>query len=710
MNKAKLHSIILTIAILLLSVSLFAQSDKQSYAKNFQETIWLSSDRHFYLSGESVYFQALLLEKDSYQHSVLSMAARIELLDESGKKVFKSNFELQNSRVKSSFSLPSDLATGWYYLRAYTNWMRNFQVNEFAIQAIKVVNPGDDDLNTIYKEEIQNKHSASPIPDSLQKYTINVSEDRDNPNQVNVQVKGLKNYGITSFRLLVHQSYTWFWFEEKNSLNGFLLFQIPKNKLPGGIMQFTLLNNKNEIIKRKLWSSYTPESNRPAISLTDSVLNLRSQHEAIYSLDDLNIKGNQNQLYTLITTDEPYDPNDSSIPGLAGWSASSNIPSDYKSFQHWLQINHYPDTIVKAFFLPDSTRPQNIQANGTSQNPDMAGIRYYPETRAGIMGGRVIDTNTSEGVSSVSIAMSVLNDNSFYTTITDISGFFFFAFPDVRSPLDYILNFTTQPKQNWEIDIFSEYDDRIDHQHKESFSLDSVELVFLRELKINYQINSVFKTAKVEKGSLPDTFVNKALFFYPPDYSIHVGDYIKLANVREVIYEVVPNVIVRNKNEKQVISMYLKDPVSRAYETLVLLDGIPITQHKDLLQLPPDRIHSIEVKNSIFIHGKNIFSAIVSIRSKNGDYAGLDLPQTAILSSIDLPEKSKTANLPDTPPANSNIPNLNQTLLWETLPDQANGSIQFQTTDLANRLIISIMGFNKKGEWQYNKRTIEIKN
>ena len=66
----------------------------------------------------------------------------------SGNPVSQQNLILEGSTVSGNLVLPSEAKSGWYYIRAYTNWMRNFNPDAFATVAIKVFNPGEsEELN-----------------------------------------------------------------------------------------------------------------------------------------------------------------------------------------------------------------------------------------------------------------------------------------------------------------------------------------------------------------------------------------------------------------------------------------------------------------------------------------------------------------------------------------------------------------------------------
>ncbi|MCD6346121.1 MAG: hypothetical protein J7L96_01745, partial [Bacteroidales bacterium] len=682
MTRNQHRTIIFTVLFSLFTLHSFAQTEQAQIFKNFRETVWLSSDRHLYLSGETLNFNAMLLEKDSYQPSQLSNAVRIELIDTDGNKLIKTNLELTDSQVKSSLSLPPDIKSGWYYIRAYTNWMRNFSANEFSLLRIKILNPAGENSITI-------DHSLS-VNNSLNEESgtaakIDIS-DSNNSKSLKVSITMLNQDAVSGIKLLVHQSYSWYWFDKKAPGTREISFELPKSILPQGIVQFSVLSDNNTILVSQLWSKYKPQDNNNSISIKNSNLHLRSKYKATYTPmtpQSGRISTRKSSIACLVALQEPTPPYEAGVPGLPGWSANAMIPNDKQEFQICLNSHHYSDDIVIAFFSTKSGDPISPAPPDKAQEPDLSGISYLPETRAGILSGRVIDSNINTPVPSTLIALTVLNNKRFDASRTNKDGLFYFAFPDINSSLDYIINFTSEPDPAWEIEMIPGYDKRITRINEPAFTLSTEELEYLKQVNINEQLNKAYADQSEKTENLPDTAAINNIFFYPPDYTIEVGDYIKLANVREVIYEVVPNVNIRTHGDRQIINFYFKNPVSQAYETLVLLDGIAITSYNELLDLPPDRIKSIEVKNKIFIHGDNIFSAIINFISPNGDYAGLDLPKKAILSSIDLPLKNNNYHLPDVNSADPNIPVLNNTLLWTSTLNNSPETIDFMTNDLS---------------------------
>jgi hypothetical protein len=86
-----------------------------------QEKIYLQFDRSSYWSGDDIWFKAYL--KDS---PIPDCNLYVELLNSSGNVVLKKMYWAQNGLAYGDFHLKDTISSGVYQVRAYTNWMRNF--------------------------------------------------------------------------------------------------------------------------------------------------------------------------------------------------------------------------------------------------------------------------------------------------------------------------------------------------------------------------------------------------------------------------------------------------------------------------------------------------------------------------------------------------------------------------------------------------------
>jgi len=752
----KLSAHIIILVLCLTGSEIKSQEAYNVNHNSYRETVWLESDRHLYLSGEIISFRAHVFEQDTYHNSWLSNNLRVELLDPSGAPVIQQNLKLDEAKLSGNIQLPEDAKTGWYYLRSYTNWMRNFPSSGFGYLPIKVVNPSSVILDSIARdlrplkiklfqkgnengifagindsqgvkisgwiinekgdtlspfsthdsgwgyleENLPVNESYRIIVDGLNKEEYSettiaifsgepIVKIQDNEQHISVTISDLGNTRNENMRLIVHQSYTIFW-ESDHPINSETGLIIPKNKLPAGIIQLSLLGEDNQVIAKRLWSDYHIKSTRIEVSTGESEFQIRNS----YSMN-LQQSGINNNVSVFIGLDEPCSPLKIFIPGLPGWNCNSSIPNNPQAFKGWLLGNSYSDELVSSLSDSDLDRSQNIQ------------MKHLPETRTGLICGQVINKNTGKGVSNTGICINILNDNYFDAATTETDGRFYFALPGYTGSTDYILNLTSIIDSALLIELTPLYDPR-PNDLLSNFGLSDEELQYLNIQSTNLQLQRIYSTQSQLQNRPLNSFQIKNTFFHPTDFNVVVDDYIKLANIREVIYEVVPNVVVRNKNGREYLKVYNDHPFSANYETLVLLDGIPLTNHKHLLDLPPDRIDIIEVKDKLYIHGRTIFSSLVNFVSPNKDYAGLDLPENSILSTLDLPEAGVQLQI-SKHDRTSTLPQLANTLLWDSEVSFKN-PVQFNTNDLTGNFQILVYGFDNSGHWVCGKHSIVVSN
>ncbi len=99
----------------------------EGYSPTFpQEKTYIHTDRKYYAPEEIIWFQAYLSTGRYNEPSPLSNNIYVELYSSEklliDHKLVRADGEFGNG----SFDLPDSLQSGSYVLRAYTNWMRNF--------------------------------------------------------------------------------------------------------------------------------------------------------------------------------------------------------------------------------------------------------------------------------------------------------------------------------------------------------------------------------------------------------------------------------------------------------------------------------------------------------------------------------------------------------------------------------------------------------
>jgi hypothetical protein len=136
---------LIIIITLLTGHQLFSQHINDSTGKfdkkNFKEALLVRTDRDIYITGEQVWVKIYEISDLTQSPSNLSKVVYLELLDKNNFPLKQLKIKTDNSSGSSVFTLPDNISSGNYLIRAYTSWMQNFPADYFAYKAISVINP-----------------------------------------------------------------------------------------------------------------------------------------------------------------------------------------------------------------------------------------------------------------------------------------------------------------------------------------------------------------------------------------------------------------------------------------------------------------------------------------------------------------------------------------------------------------------------------------
>jgi len=101
--------------------------------KLFFEKAYLQTDRAYYSTGETVWFSTYLVNGKSTSLTATSNNLYVELVSSKSLVLDSKIIRVDGGLGKGDFELKDSIPSGWYNIRAYTNWMRNFG-NDFVFQ------------------------------------------------------------------------------------------------------------------------------------------------------------------------------------------------------------------------------------------------------------------------------------------------------------------------------------------------------------------------------------------------------------------------------------------------------------------------------------------------------------------------------------------------------------------------------------------------
>lgn len=133
------------------------------------EQVYIHTDRSIYTAGEDIWFSLYLLDGNNNPEGNRSKVAYIEVVSSSNVPVASIRSGIYSGIASGSIPLPDTITTGPYYIRAYTNFMRNYGPESYFHQEIIIYNPfrdrdrdRDTDPGIIQDNELPSGNARSP--------------------------------------------------------------------------------------------------------------------------------------------------------------------------------------------------------------------------------------------------------------------------------------------------------------------------------------------------------------------------------------------------------------------------------------------------------------------------------------------------------------------------------------------------------------------
>ncbi|MEA1887414.1 MAG: hypothetical protein U9N72_09405 [Bacteroidota bacterium] len=535
---------------------------------------------------------------------------------------------------------------------------------------------------------------------------LSVGEDPGKDRNLTVTLRG--NIPEKGVKLLAHRMSRWYRYGEAGNRNRRLSFIIPTADLPYGMVAFTFLSDDNRYLASALWIKGEACAGPGSGSVATEAVTEGNSTKFITECraGDESAKG----YYTLtMRRCEPFEITDLYLASLPGWHTTWEIPLDRDEREGWLIANVYDSFVAESFFQERRSKPSvlSINLNDITDTRESM-VEYLPETRGMKISGRV-NYGNGEPAARHKLSLTGLNDNRFISTQTFSDGRFHFAIPGREGRKDLLLSHIIRPHEKMSISIDPEYDPRLGALPPDNIYLTNAEEIYVNKIIIDNRLENIYRdTTVVSVPAATEQRSTRGMFYGNPDRVIYIDDYIRLPNMREVIFELVPFVSVRKDRDDFSLRVIGETPFPRIYDPLFLIDGIPLLRFNRLLEFPPDRFERIDVINSLYIHGNQIFAGVVNFISVNRDLAGLDLPEGSRILSVDLPGPTVQGELITYSPSTSGIPSLDRTLSYIPLSDPDNITLTYERNPVLGNYITVFTGINEEGKWVNASSPFEI--
>ncbi len=173
--------------------------------------------------------------------------------------------------------------------------------------------------------------------------------------------------------------------------------------------------------------------------------------------------------------------------------------------------------------------------------------------------------------------------------------------------------------------------------------------------------------------------------------------YIQLPSLKEYFSEISQEVKVRDRKGKPYFKFFGSAAGMIINDPLVLVDWVVINDIDRVLAISPQKILRIETVNKPYIKGDLTYGGIISIISRDGDFAGIDLPVSGIFVKYDF---FAPVCSPESAVKQEHTPDARNTLFWLPyldIKENSSTGIEFMTGDTPGKYVIEVRGMTSDG-------------
>lgn len=118
----------------------------QTISRNFTkdhpiEKVYIHFDKPFYILGEDCWYKAYVVNDADFSPTNISNVLYVDWIDPNDKIISHQRLRIDNGEAVGDFAMDTTFSEGIFKVRAYTNWMRNFDRQLFFYKEISVFNP-----------------------------------------------------------------------------------------------------------------------------------------------------------------------------------------------------------------------------------------------------------------------------------------------------------------------------------------------------------------------------------------------------------------------------------------------------------------------------------------------------------------------------------------------------------------------------------------
>lgn len=698
------ESLLLVVLLLMLPSSLCGQvpdltlTGAADKVLNIEE-IHLVTDRDIYIAGEQVYFAVSQEGRLTHTPGTLSRVVYVDLLDSYKTPVVQVKTGTDGFTGAGVFRIPDTLRTGNYFIRSFTNLMKNYPQALFAYRMITVINPfrslagikvppSDHQADSV----VFFPETGSLVAGIRSRLGIKCFNESGDP----VVVRGAvmtaardtlatfvtDRHGTALFELtppdagklgmvvtgetgterrfdlpVVKETGLTFQIGPGSSSGEVSLGLAVSDRFDDGLLKVAFAPVSYSPVVKEVYSSGSREVKFEPGSLPEglarvTVTDLEGNElasrwyyhssrpaatlDAGMSSSSLSIRDRAG--VTVRMSDMNGDP----LPGVVSVSVVKPVLVNNSCYDELARNLQYPS--VQSFRTDIAEPGINDFLIFCEENGELRGtcgakreIIYLPESEGHLVTGVVRDIETDEPLAGEELTLSVVGRAARCSfTRSDSQGRFSFPVMEYGRK-EIVIQRLSPGERGYYIDLNDPFlfEMRLS-QVPGPYYPDTTRLRELNDAIISMQVSNIYDSF-LKKGRVRLSGGSFPGFFGEPDRTVLLSDFIQLSTLREVFKEIVPGLTTSGKEETLTLHLANRYPgVVFNAPPLVILDGVPVYDLEKVLDIPSSHIEKVEVLSARYFTGDIILNGIINIVSHKGDLSVLDFDRSVLRQEYDM--------------------------------------------------------------------------
>ncbi|MCD8185451.1 MAG: hypothetical protein LUD68_03060 [Rikenellaceae bacterium] len=319
--------------------------------------------------------------------------------------------------------------------------------------------------------------------------------------------------------------------------------------------------------------------------------------------------------------------------------------------------------------------------------------------------GKLIETSTGLPVFSYSVVPLIAfpgNDIQLFSGHIDSTGTVSFHTQRADGFSDMVTTLAGNSSEQFRVNIESPYLTDYPAAPLSVLDMSAIEKEWLLQRSVGLQVQYAYSADSLLRFDYP-----KPHFFYPPDHRYILDEYRKFGTMEEVIIEFVTFARFYNVNRKRYLGILREEYGYGNPNTLVLIDGIPIFDHRIVSVYNPLLLQRIDTYYEPFVIGGLRYDGIIALYTDQNLAPELNPDPYTQIIAYEGPQAAREFYGPDYSvdlDQKRHLPDFRHTLYWNpevSASGQTSLTLPFYTSDLPETYRITVEGITREGRVVY---------